>query len=243
MERGELIMIPLLFSCEHATCAVPEAWRDVFRGQEETVASHEGWEPGSLNLAQGFSMKFRTPLIHGDVTRLLIDLDFNGDERWSRFSKKLTDAQRGKLDERHQRPYRDALSNRVAEALKRESMIIHVMVHTSTSDEGRVVLETLAGDQNAKGIVDAWASSIRRGPEPLPLETRWITTLPAAAAGLLAVHGEKVYVPIVLRVSQTFFLEGRPWRWEKMKKHIIDSLNQAMTTITPAPKIDSYPGY
>ena len=67
-------MTAFLFSCDHATCAVPEPYREIFRGSEEVVASTEGWEPGSLNLAQGFAMKFRTPLVHGDVTRLLIDL-------------------------------------------------------------------------------------------------------------------------------------------------------------------------
>ena len=74
-------MTAFLFSCEHATCAVPEAYRELFHGAEDAVHSTEGWEPGSLNLAQAFSMKFRTPLVHGDVTRLLIDLEKDSDER------------------------------------------------------------------------------------------------------------------------------------------------------------------
>lgn len=241
MERGQPTMIPLLFSCEHATCAVPEAWREVFRGEEETVASHEGWEPGSLNLAQGFSMKFRTPLIHGDVTRLLIDLEANGDARWSRFSKKLTDAQRGKLEDRHQRNYRDGLSNRVTEALKRDRTIIHVMIHTSTTDDEKVVLETLGGDEPSKRVADSWTSFLKQSPERLPLENRTIGSLPAASAMLLRMHGENAYVPLVLRVSQTFFLEGRPWRWDKVKKHLIDSLYKAVEAISPVPEIDSSP--
>ena len=102
-------MVPLFFSCENATCAVPEAWRELFRGSEELVMSPEGWEPGALNLAQGFAMKFRTPLVHGDVTRLLIDLNAAGDERWSRFSRQLTDAQRVKLVERHETKFHDLL--------------------------------------------------------------------------------------------------------------------------------------
>ena len=68
-------MTALLFSCENATCAVPEAFRELFRGSEDSVTSSRGWEPGSLNLAQAFAMKFRTPLVHGDVTRLLLDFE------------------------------------------------------------------------------------------------------------------------------------------------------------------------
>ena len=89
-------MTAFLFSCDNATCAVPEAYREIFRGSEEVVASTEGWEPGSLNLAQGFAMKFRTPLVHGDVTRLLIDFGNDGDARWSRFSLKLPETTRVK---------------------------------------------------------------------------------------------------------------------------------------------------
>jgi predicted N-formylglutamate amidohydrolase len=57
-------MIAYLISCDHATCAVPEPYREIFRGSEEVVSSKEGWEPGALNLAQGFAMKFSTPLVH-----------------------------------------------------------------------------------------------------------------------------------------------------------------------------------
>ncbi|RYG57345.1 MAG: N-formylglutamate amidohydrolase, partial [Alphaproteobacteria bacterium] len=120
-------MIACLFSCEHATCAVPEAFRETFRGSEETVASTKGWDPGALNLAQGFSMKFRTPLVHGDVTRLLIDLNEEGDLRWSDFSGKLPEATRAKLVDRHERPYRMALNSRIAEDLTRHQKLVHLM--------------------------------------------------------------------------------------------------------------------
>ncbi len=63
-------MTVLLFSCDYATCAVPEAYRELFHGAEDIVTSPEGWDPGALNLAQGFSIKFRTPMIHGQYTRL-----------------------------------------------------------------------------------------------------------------------------------------------------------------------------
>ena len=110
-------MISYLFSCDNATCAVPEAYRELFLDSEEIVESGEGWEPGSLNLAQAFAMKFRTPLVHGDVTRLLIDFGKDGDERWSRFSMQLPEATRIKIAERHEKPYRLQIGQRIAEDL------------------------------------------------------------------------------------------------------------------------------
>ena len=39
------------------------------------------------------------------------------------------------------------------------------------------------------------------------------------------------YAQIRLSVSQSFFLEGRPWRWEPLKKLLLDSLEQAVADV------------
>ena len=44
------------------------------------------------------------------------------------------------------------------------------------------------------------------------------------AADLGARFPEKGYGLLRLKVAQTFFLEGRPWRWEMLKKAMLDSL-------------------
>ena len=220
----------LLFSCDNATCAVPEAYREIFRGSEEVVASTEGWEPGSLNLAQGFSMKFRTPLLHGDVTRLLIDLAKNGDERWSRFSLKLPEATRAKVDDRHERPYRASLNARIAEDLRRHDALLHVMVHTDAVSDGRIVLETPAGSPLAEQFATAWRTRLTT----TDLDVRHLTgaVMSPLAKGLAAVYPGEQYAQIRLGASQTFFLEGRPWRWETLKKLLLESLVEAVADVS-----------
>lgn len=224
-------MTAFLFSCENATCAVPEAHRELFRGSEDVVASTEGWEPGSLNLAQAFAMKFRTPLVHGDVTRLLIDLEKTGGERWSRFSLQLPEATRAKLVDRHERAFRTLLCQRIAEDLRRHAAVLHVMVHTSPAIDGRVLLETPAEAPLAEIIAAAWRGQLRaaevdalhvRGAEPTALEAFLQRDFPAAQ-----------YAQVRLSVSQTFFLEGRPWRWETLKKVLLDSLVRAVADTEP----------
>lgn len=215
-------MTAFLFSCDYATCAVPEAYREIFRGSEELVGSTAGWEPGALNLAQGFAMKFRTPLVHGDVTRLLIDLQQDGDARWSRFSLKLPEATRVKVADRHERPYRTMLNQRIAEDLRRHDALLHVMIHTDPTSDGQVVLETPPGAELAEKFASAWRSRLVaadvdvrqvRGAEPSPLGVTLTAKFPASE-----------YAQVKLSVSQTFFLEGRPWRWETLKKLLLDSL-------------------
>jgi hypothetical protein len=217
-------MTAFLFSCEYATCAVPEAYREIFRGAEDVVGSTDGWEPGALNLAQGFAMKFRTPLVHGDVTRLLIDLEQDGDARWSRFSLKLPEATRVKVADRHERPYRLSLNQRITEDLRRHPALLHVMVHTDPATDGLVLLETPPDADLAEKFATAWRARLvaadvdvrqARGVDPGPLGTFLTKTYPA-----------EQYAQIRLSVSQTFFLEGRPWRWETLKKLLLESLVQ-----------------
>ena len=67
-----------------------------------------------------------------------------------------------------------------------------------------------------------------------------VVDLTVGAAGpelcrVLAEFGAETYAPVTLRVAQTFFLEGRPWRWEKMKKVLLDTLPAALEAVTPVP--------
>ncbi len=223
-------MTAFLFSCDNATCAVPEQFREIFRGSEDVVASSEGWEPGSLNLAQGFAMKFRTPLVHGDVTRLLIDFGRDGDERWSRFSLKLPEATRVKVADRHERPYRQMLSQRITEDLRRHFAMVHVMIHTDASTDGLVMLETPPDGELAEQVARVWRSQLAAAD----LDVRHVSGVEgsALAKALAKEFPADRYAQIRLGVSQTFFLEGRPWRWETLKKLLLDSLSRI--DLTPA---------
>lgn len=229
-------MMTFLFSCDNATCAVPEAYREIFRGSEDAVASTEGWEPGSLNLAQGFAMKFRTPLVHGDVTRLLIDFGKDGDARWSRFSAKMPEATRVKVVDRHERPYRLLLNQRIAEDLRRHEALLHVMIHTDPTTDGLVMLETPPGAELAEKFAAAWRSRLAVSD----LDVRHVreVTLNPLGASLAAAFPAGQYAQVRLLVSQTFFLEGRPWRWETLKKLLLESLAQveAEVATVSAPK-------
>lgn len=234
-------MTSLLFSCEHATCAVPEAHREFFRGQEEILTSDEGWEPGSLNLAQGFSMKFRTPLVHGDVTRLLIDLQENGDQRWSRFTDKAPEALRGKLVDRHERPYRALLHQRIEEDLRRYDALLHVMIHTDPRIDAHVLLETLPGADLAEKFARAWRA-------PLVAAGLDARHAPAKVIGALAEDLTRDFTPeryavIRLKVAQSFFLKGEPWKWETLKKLLLSSLETTVREVAIVPSgPSSHPG-
>lgn len=220
-----------LFSCANATCAVPEAYRELFLDSEEWVESPEGWEPGSLNLAQGFAMKFRTPLVHGDVTRLLIDLEQDGDARWSRISATLPEATRAKLVERHEKPFRTTLVDRIAEDFRRRAAVIHVMLHTSPAHEGRVVLETPLGSPLAEAVAAEWRNRLGR----VELDARMHRESGETPLGFYLSENfrQEPYAQIRLTVSQSFFLSGRPWKWEPLKKALMEHFHLAVSEVIP----------
>ncbi|MFT3990813.1 MAG: hypothetical protein QM680_05330 [Luteolibacter sp.] len=219
-------MTSCLISCENATCAVPEAHRELFRGSEEIVTSKEGWEPGALNLAQGFAMRLRTPLVHGEITRLIIDLEKVGSACWSRFSSKLPEATRTRLMERHHRNYWTMLEQRVLEDLRRHETVLHLMVHTDPETQGKIVLQTPAAASAAEKVAGKWRQALLN-PE-LDIVHEKAAGISPAAATLKGKISQAGYAPIVLRVSQNFFLNGQPWRWETLKKHLLVTLDVAV---------------
>ncbi|TAG11164.1 MAG: hypothetical protein EAZ42_01700 [Verrucomicrobia bacterium] len=222
--------LALLFSCENATCAIPEAYREFFVGSEEVVTSTQGWEPGALNLAQACAMRFRTPLVHGEVTRLLLNYEEPADDHWSEIAMKLPEATRKKLIDRHWRTYRQLLRNRIAEDLRRHTILLHCMIHTSPHEEGLILLESGRSAPLAEAIAAAWVKQM----SSLDLDIRAVpnSDLSDLSNDLFKDQSATRYAQIHLRVAQSFFLEGKPWRWETLKKKLLD----ALATITQDPE-------
>lgn len=217
-------MTSILITCANATCAVPEAHRELFKGSEDLVTSTDGWEPGALNLAQGLAMKFSTPLIHGDVTRLLIDLEQDGEKRWSKISAKLPEATRDKLVTRLEKKFRNAIETRLTEDFKRHDAVIHLLIHTAPLADGKILFEHTGSDLAEKTAANA-AKLLPQGEVdstalPMAEKTpfiRWLTDTFAS---------EK-YGIIRITVSHSFFLRSVPMRWETIKKSLIQSLVDA----------------
>lgn len=217
-------MTSILITCTNATCAIPEAHRELFKGSEDLVTSTDGWEPGALNLAQGLAMKFSTPLIHGDVTRLLIDLEQDGEKRWSKISAKLPEATRDKLVARLENKFRNVIETRLTEDFKRHDAVIHLLIHTAPLADGKILFEYI-GSPRAAEIAKAAASllpgEVDASAVPLMDKTpfvRWLTgSFPSVKYGIIR-----------LTVSQSFFLRSVPMRWETMKKSLIQALVNAV---------------
>lgn len=213
-----------VLSCEPATCAVPEWHRDLFKGLDETLAA-EGWAPGSLNLAQAFATKLRTLLAHGDITKLLVDFSCRRDDpaRFSRFSKKLTEDQRGKLDERHHLAHLNLLKQRIREEQARWGSAIHLSIRTEESPDMPVIgLHHDPSRDIESTFVRKWMDALRTAAPDLR-----ILTVADPNYGLSAELRNEFpadFGSISVVVARSSFLEGKPLRWDKLKKLLLDTL-------------------
>jgi hypothetical protein len=136
-----------------------------------------------------------------------------------------------KVAERHEKPYRAQLMQRIGEDMRRHEGVLHVMIHTDAATEGRVTLETQAGAALAERLAAAWRGRLHAaGLDVLHLRNCLGTALGNALAREFPAER---YAQLRLAVSQSFFLEGRPLRWELVKKRLLETLAPAVAEAGP----------
>lgn len=237
-------MTSLIFSCEAATCAIPEQHRALFAEHTERLTSTEGWEPGSLNLAQGMAMKFRTPLSDASVSRLLIDLSRSPDDprRFSDISSALPPAQRDQLHERLFVPFRNQLRQRITDSLKRNNQVLHISIRTHPAERGGPIPATDIGlifqplRSAERTLASTWLTHLRTAAPDLRIAANEpdINDQLGLLNHLRAEFDDPHYAALTLSVAQSMFLDGTPWRWDRTKKLILDSLATLIRPEEPA---------
>ena len=229
-------MIPTIFSCEHATCSVPEAYKEALSQDTELITSPEGWDLGALNLAQAMAMKFRTPLVHCDITRLIIDcyLQETNPDRWSTLSMKLTEGQREKLHERQLLPHLSILRQRIATELARNSSVLHVSVHTfdpKLHPDVHVSLLYSEGRVGESSLALHWLQTMQEKLPALTIKGNEVFYPDQTKTILDTLRKERSsaeYQGIELQVSNQLFLEGQPMRWDAFKNAFMESLRMVI---------------
>ena len=110
-------------------------------------------------------------------------------------------------------------------------MVLHVMVHTDATTDGLILLETPADGILADKFARAWRAHLTAAD----LDVRQVSGSGATPLGmsLSSEYPGHRYAQVRLSVSQTFFLEGRPWRWETLKKLLLESLTRVIAEVQP----------
>lgn len=123
--------VSALITAEHASRAVPARWARVFEGNESVLDTHRAWDPGSADLARSLATALNAPLLLGEVTRLLVDLNrSDGHPRHlSAFSKVLPTAERNELIQTIWAPHWQEYAGTVR---RLPGQVIHIACHSFT---------------------------------------------------------------------------------------------------------------
>jgi predicted N-formylglutamate amidohydrolase len=121
----------LLISCEHAGNEVPDAYASLFSGAKDVLASHRGWDPGALEVAQFLTNQSQVQFFSMPVTRLLIEMNRSLDnpQLFSEFSNKLAKAAQTNLIDQYYFPYRNSIEDAIVKA---SDVIVHLSIHSFT---------------------------------------------------------------------------------------------------------------
>lgn len=119
----------LLISCEHAGNEVPDAYASLFSDAQDVLASHRGWDPGALDVAQFLADRLQTSVFSMPVTRLLIEMNRSLDnpQLFSEFTNRLTDVEKTYLIDQYYFPYRNSIKDAI---LKTNDLVIHLSIHS-----------------------------------------------------------------------------------------------------------------
>ena len=124
----------LLITCEHATNAVPSKYRHLFAESPAVLQTHRGYDPGALGVAKSLAKQLDAPLIVGEVSRLLVEINrsLHHPALFSAYAKKLSREERAAVLERYYHPFREQVSRTVAEATSAGRRVLHLSVHSFT---------------------------------------------------------------------------------------------------------------
>jgi predicted N-formylglutamate amidohydrolase len=126
----------LLLTCEHAGNRIPRQYAALFRDAAETLSSHRGWDPGSLEIGRVLSRELGVPLLSVAWSRLLVESNRspNNPRIWSEFTAGLPAAERHRILDRYWWPHRNEVLDAVQAGIASNRRVIHIAVHSFTGE-------------------------------------------------------------------------------------------------------------
>ena len=235
MSGGARSVDRLVLTCEHAGNEIPARYARLFRGADDVLASHRGWDPGSLTLARLLARRLRRPLLSVSWSRLFVEANRapHNPKIWSAFTKPLPKTERASILERYWRPHRAAVEDAVAAAARR-GRVVHVAVHSFTPELDGEVRNAEVGflyDSRRKreaALCRRWAEILHRLDPKLRLRHNYPYS--GASDGLTTWlrkrHAEARYLGVEIEINQAL-VGSRGWR--AFQENVAASLAELMT--------------
>lgn len=124
----------VILTCEHGGNEIPQAYREVFHGQEAVLQTHRGWDIGALSLAKLLSVSLEVPLYYATTSRLLVELNrsLHHPNLFSKFTQSLPMSEKLHILKQFYHPYRTKVEAVFRNHMQRNGQVIHISVHSFT---------------------------------------------------------------------------------------------------------------
>lgn len=221
-----------LFTCEHASPAVPPAWRSAFAKAGEVLASHRAWDPGALQVFDTLAPAFADHALAGEATRLLVDLNrsLHHPRVFSEFTRPLPADARREIVGTFWQPFRDEAERVVSGWRKTGAPVFHVSVHSFTPvldgvhRAADVGLLYDPGREAERRLARAWRDRLAAAGWSVRLNYPYRGVADGHATSLRRRHPDG-YAGIELELNQALFAPGDP-RAARLTSDLVTSLEQ-----------------
>lgn len=173
----------ILVTVEHGGNRVPDEVADRFAtpAARRALASHRGWDRGSLDAARALAAAWDAPSIENRISRLVVDANRSSHHPrvFSAFTRGLPDDLRAGLLDRWWRPHRAAVERAVRERIGSGARVVHVSVHAfapvlrGVRRRADVALLYDPGRLGERMLCDAWLARLRDAAPDLRLRRNY----------------------------------------------------------------------
>jgi predicted N-formylglutamate amidohydrolase len=125
------VLQEVVVTVEHASTTVPKELAQLFAGQSKLLRTHRAFDEGARELAEGLAKAWQAPLLQGEYTRLVVDLNRSVGHRgvFSEFTRKLDRTERRRLLQEYHLPYKQAVLEQIVPRLAK-GPVLHLSVHS-----------------------------------------------------------------------------------------------------------------
>jgi predicted N-formylglutamate amidohydrolase len=225
--------LSMLITCEHGGNLVPRRFAPLFRGRNNLLESHRGYDAGALALARKLAGGLKADLFFSRVTRLLVDLNRSpgNPRRFSEATRRLPVDERAAIEHLYYEPYREQVQAALLRAIGKQGKVVHISVHTFVPAMGNKMRVADIGflydpsRKNEAAFCMSWQKTLRQlNPD---LKTRRNYPYRGISDGFIShmrtLLPQNSYLGIELEVNQKFPLGDRV-RWLKLKQALLNSL-------------------
>jgi predicted N-formylglutamate amidohydrolase len=229
-------MLKLLLTCEHGGNQIPIAYQSLFKGQQDILNSHLGYDIGALELFN--ELKDLADIsFYAETSRLLVELNrsLHHKKLFSEYTSHLPDSDKNSILKNYYFSYRDKVEQLVQDFVMAGRRVLHIAIHSFTPElngEARKTDIGLLYDPKRKEeqlFCRDWRQSIvEYGPEFMVRNNYpYLGIADGFPTYLRKRFKDGDYLGIELEVNQKFPV-SEPEKWEALKTSIRRSLSQVL---------------